>query len=86
MENLHSNEEGLSNGSVDITILDSGEARDYIADMLASGNLDALRASLNQVKDRYDSMHGSIGGEYEYQYYIYLIVELSEALGIEPFS
>ena len=84
MENLHSNEDNSLDSSVDITKLGSGEARDYIAEMLAAENLEALQISLNQVKGRYKSMHGSVGGEYEYQYYIYLIGELSEALGIKP--
>ncbi len=84
MENLHSNEDNPPDSIIDITRLGSGEARDYIAEMLAIENLAALRASLNQVKGLYDSMHGSLGGEYEYQYYMYLIGELSDALGVKP--
>ena len=84
MENLHSNEDNSPDSSVDITKLGSDEARNYIAEMSEVGNFAALRASLNQVKGLYDSMHGSVGGEYEYQYYIYLIGELSETLGINP--
>lgn len=84
MENLDSSKEHSLNGDVDISSLSSGRARDYIAEMLAENNLDALRTSLDQVKNRYKSMRGSIGGEYEFQNYIYLIGELSKALGIEP--
>ena len=84
MENLHSNEDNPLDNSVDITKFSSVEARDYIAEMVAAGNLDALQTSLNQVKGRYDSMRGSACGEYEYQYYMYLIGELSKALGVKP--
>jgi len=84
MENIESREPSSEESNADIVHMSIEEARNYIAEMLTMNNAEALQASLNEVKSRYDSMRGGVGGEYEFQYYIYLIGELSRALGAKP--
>ncbi len=84
MENGKANEANANQNRVDITHLSSGEARDYIEEMKAAGNTEALHRALIRVNGRLKSIGGGVGEDYEYQQYIYLIGELEKALGPEP--
>lgn len=61
----------------------SGEVREYIEEMKASGNIEALETLRQEVKKRIDAMHGGVGGEYEFQFHLYVEGELEKVLGAE---
>lgn len=62
----------------------TGEARTYIESLKAANDIDSLSALLKQVQGRSRSLGGGVGGEYDYQYNLYLIKEIKIALGLDP--
>jgi hypothetical protein len=83
MENDTWSEFNTNKNAVDIARLNSGEARAWIEEMKETGNIEALNAELGRIKACYEGMRGYIGGEDEFQNYIYLIIEIKKALGLE---
>ncbi|MES2631186.1 MAG: hypothetical protein V4611_04475 [Patescibacteria group bacterium] len=84
MENTGSVESNSEKTPMQILMTSSGEARAYIEALKVADDIDSLTALLKQVEGRARNLASGVGGEYDYQYTLYLIKEIKIALGLEP--
>jgi ABC-type transport system substrate-binding protein len=91
MTNIESNEPNPTSGeyrysNTNIANISAKDLDEYLNELQATSNTEELTAFLKQAQEFYDRMHaqGGVGGEYEWNYVPYIIIETKKALGLEP--